>query len=83
MIVFPPDKSRADNLQCEWRTKMRVHISFFFHFPLKRVVFSDVPGMTALRNLPVYEAEEVKELLQRRLKRIKMFISRMLNSLFA
>lgn len=45
---FPPDKSRADSLHCVWKTKMRVHISFFFHFHLKRVIFSDVPNMMAL-----------------------------------
>lgn len=39
--------------------------------------------MMALWNLPVYEAEEVKELVQRCLRRIRMFISRMLKGLFA
>lgn len=81
---FYAKKNSTDSLQCVWRTKMRVHMSsFFFHFTLKYVVFSDVPNMMPLRNLPVYKAEEVKEPLQRCLRHIQMFISRMLKCLFA
>lgn len=34
---FHPDKSSTDSLQCVWRSKMRVHISFFsLSFKMRR-----------------------------------------------
>lgn len=78
---FHLDKSSTISLQCVWKNKMRVHLSILLLF-FETCDGLGLSNMTALWNLPVYEAEEVKELLQRCLRCIKLFISLMLKVFF-
>lgn len=78
---FYPDKSGTD--VCSPCGGQRwICTSRFSFFSSEHVVFSAVPSMSALWNLPVCEAEEVKEPPLRGSRRIKMFRSHMFKMSF-